>query len=48
MGFLGHIVSAEGVSVDPEKIEAIRDWPRPTNATEIMSFLGLLLVVDLL
>ena len=41
MGFLGHIVSAEGVSVDPEKIEAIRDWPRPTNATEIRSFLGL-------
>ena len=32
---------AEGVSVDPEKIEAIRDWPRPTNATEIRSFLGL-------
>nr|AAC26240.1 contains similarity to reverse transcriptases (PFam: rvt.hmm, score: 116.22) [Arabidopsis thaliana] len=41
MGFLGHIVSAEGVSVDPEKIEAIRDWPRPTNAVEIRSFLGL-------
>nr|AAD22339.1 putative retroelement pol polyprotein [Arabidopsis thaliana] len=41
IGFLGHIVSAEGVSVDPEKIEAIRDWPRPTNATEIRSFLRL-------
>ncbi|XP_023639630.1 uncharacterized protein LOC111830958 [Capsella rubella] len=41
MGFLGHIVSAERVSVDPEKIEAIRDWPRPQNATEIRSFLGL-------
>ncbi|KAL9285831.1 putative nucleotidyltransferase, Ribonuclease H [Arabidopsis thaliana] len=41
MGFLGHIVSEEGVSVDPEKIEAIREWPRPTNATEIRSFLGL-------
>ncbi|KAL9830767.1 putative nucleotidyltransferase, Ribonuclease H [Arabidopsis thaliana] len=41
MGFLGHIVFVEGVSVDPEKIEAIRDWPRPTNATEIRSFLGL-------
>ncbi|CAA7045222.1 unnamed protein product [Microthlaspi erraticum] len=33
MGFLGHIVSAEGVSVDPAKIEAIRDWPRPSSAT---------------
>jgi len=41
MGFLGHIVSAEGVLVDLEKIEAIKDWPRPTNATEIRSFLGL-------
>ncbi|KAL9286110.1 putative nucleotidyltransferase, Ribonuclease H [Arabidopsis thaliana] len=41
MSFLGHIVSAEGVSVDPEKIEAIRGWPRPMNATEIKSFLGL-------
>jgi len=33
MSFLSHIVSAEGVSVDPEKIEDIRDWPKPTNAT---------------
>ncbi|KAL9308343.1 putative nucleotidyltransferase, Ribonuclease H [Arabidopsis thaliana] len=41
IGFLGHIVSTEEVSVDPKKIEAIRDWPRPTNATEIRSFLGL-------
>ncbi|KAL9811871.1 putative nucleotidyltransferase, Ribonuclease H [Arabidopsis thaliana] len=41
MGFLGHIVSVEEVSVDPEKIEAIRDWPRPMDATEIRSFFGL-------
>jgi len=41
MGFLGHIISVEGVSVDPEKIEAIRDWPRPMNATEIRSFFRL-------
>ena len=41
MGLLGHIVSAEGVSVDLEKIEAIRDWPRPMNATETKIFLGL-------
>ena len=27
--------------IDPEKIQAIRDWPRPRNATEIRSFLGL-------
>ncbi|XP_023638848.1 uncharacterized protein LOC111830596 [Capsella rubella] len=41
VGFLGHIISEEGVSVDLEKIKAIRDWPRPTNITEIRSFLGL-------
>ncbi|KAF8045500.1 hypothetical protein N665_4790s0001, partial [Sinapis alba] len=40
-GFLGHIVSDQGVSVDPEKIRAIQGWPRPKNATEVRSFLGL-------
>ncbi|XP_013624264.1 PREDICTED: uncharacterized protein LOC106330322 [Brassica oleracea var. oleracea] len=39
--FLGHVVSDKGVSVDQEKIKAIADWPRPRNATEIRSFLGL-------
>ena len=41
IGFLGHVVSDKGVSVDQEKIKAIADWPRPRNATEIRSFLGL-------
>ncbi|KAL1191712.1 RNA-directed DNA polymerase-like protein [Cardamine amara subsp. amara] len=41
IGFLGHVVSDKGVSVDSEKIRAIEDWPRPRNATEIRSFLGL-------
>ena len=39
--FLGHIVSAEGVLVDPQKVEAILDWKPPMSATEIRSFLGL-------
>ena len=39
--FLGHIVSAEGVSVDPQKVEAILNWKPPTSVTEIRSFLGL-------
>ncbi|XP_073066032.1 uncharacterized protein [Primulina eburnea] len=39
--FLGHIISAAGVSVDPKKVEAIMDWSRPKNVTEIRSFLGL-------
>ncbi|KAF8110678.1 hypothetical protein N665_0080s0013 [Sinapis alba] len=41
IGFLGHIVSADGVSVDQEKIKRIREWPQPKSATEITSFLGL-------
>ncbi|PKA58643.1 RNA-directed DNA polymerase like [Apostasia shenzhenica] len=39
--FLGHVISAEGVSVDPHKISAIVDWPKPTSVSEIRSFLGL-------
>ena len=39
--FLGHVVSKEGIKVDPQKIRAIVDWPRPANVTEIRSFLGL-------
>jgi len=39
--FLGHVVCKEGIKVDPQKIRAIVDWPRPTNVTEVRSFLGL-------
>ena len=38
---LGHVVSAEGISVDPRKIEALVDWKPPTNITKVRSFLGL-------
>ena len=39
--FLGHVVTKEGIKVDPQKVKAITEWPRPTNVTEIRSFLGL-------
>ena len=39
--FLGHVVSKEGIRVDPAKIEAVRGWTRPTSPTEIRSFVGL-------
>nr|GEV50124.1 DNA/RNA polymerases superfamily protein [Tanacetum cinerariifolium] len=41
VAFLGHIVSADGITMDPAKVEAITKWPRPTTATEVRSFLGL-------
>ncbi|XP_073152945.1 uncharacterized protein [Henckelia pumila] len=41
ISFLGHIVSAKGIEVDPSKVEAVRNWDVPKNATEIRSFLGL-------
>ena len=39
--YLGHIISEEGISVDPERIEAIMNWPTPRNVTDVRSFLGL-------
>ncbi|KAI0493814.1 hypothetical protein KFK09_023939 [Dendrobium nobile] len=33
ISFLGHVVSSEGISVDPQKIQAVADWPRPTTLT---------------
>ena len=39
--FLGHVISADGISVDPQNVEAVVNWKRPTNVTEIRSFLGL-------
>ena len=41
MAFLGHVITKEGVSVDPNKIEAIVNWPTLTNLTEVRSFMGL-------
>ncbi|KAG8842896.1 hypothetical protein FRB96_004611, partial [Tulasnella sp. 330] len=39
--FLGHIISTRGIEADPEKVERIKDWPRPTSTSEVHGFLGL-------
>ncbi|GJX55181.1 putative reverse transcriptase domain-containing protein [Tanacetum coccineum] len=39
--FLGHVINSKGIHVDPAKIESIKDWAFPKNATEIRQFLGL-------
>ena len=41
VAFLGHMVSKDGIQVDPKKIKAILEWPRPTTVTEVRYFLGL-------
>jgi len=38
---MGHVVSKEGVVVDPEKIRAIMEWVAPKNVDEARSFMGL-------
>ncbi|UYV76764.1 hypothetical protein LAZ67_14001975 [Cordylochernes scorpioides] len=38
---LGHKVSGDGICLDPEKIRAVRDFPRPKSLKEVRSFLGL-------
>ncbi|WVZ26804.1 hypothetical protein V8G54_000096 (mitochondrion) [Vigna mungo] len=39
--FLGHVISGQGISVDPTKIEAVLKWEHPTSVTEVRSFVGL-------
>ena len=39
--YLGHIISEEGISVDPQKIEAIMNWTTPRNVTNVRSCMGL-------
>ncbi|XP_050918531.1 uncharacterized mitochondrial protein AtMg00860-like [Lathyrus oleraceus] len=39
--FLRYVISKGGVSVDPSKVEAVINWKRPKNASEVRSFLGL-------
>lgn len=39
--FLGHVISSEGISLDPKRIEAIQGFPTPRNIRELRGFLGL-------
>jgi hypothetical protein len=39
--FLGHIISNDGISVDPAKVKDIVEWSIPNTITEVRSFLGL-------
>jgi predicted aspartyl protease len=39
--FLGHVISSNGIEVDPEKVRVVANWPRPRNLTELRSYIGL-------
>jgi hypothetical protein len=41
VAFLGHVISARGVSVDPNKVRDVLNWMPPTNVSKTQSFLGL-------
>ena len=41
VGFLGHVVFADGIYVDSKKVEAVANWEKPTTVKEVQSFLGL-------
>ena len=39
--FLGHVLSEDGIAVDPSKVQEVMDWKAPTLVHEVRSFLGL-------
>jgi hypothetical protein len=41
VAFLGHVLSGDGISIDPTKVQEVLDWKAPTTVTEVRSFLGL-------
>jgi hypothetical protein len=41
MPFMGHVISPEGIAVDPDKVKDVLDWKPPTYVTQVRSFLGL-------
>ena len=41
VSFLGHVLSAKGISPNPEKVDKVRDWPIPKTSKEVHSFIGM-------
>jgi hypothetical protein len=48
ISFLGHILTAEGIEVDPSKVEAVSKWKQPSNVSEVRSFLGMADIIAVL
>ena len=41
VNYLGHVISRDGVSTDPEKVRAVEEWPVPQSTKDVRSFIGL-------
>ena len=41
VAFLGHVISAQGIQVDSQKVVVVENWEQPRTVTEVQSFLGL-------
>ena len=41
VNFPGHVISAEGIAVDPDRVRVIQEWNPPKNVNQLRSFLGL-------
>ena len=39
--YLGHVISKDGIAVNPERVQAILDWTPPKNVKQVQSFLSL-------
>ena len=40
VSYLGGVISSQGVSTDPKKVEVVTNWRRPSHISELHSFLG--------
>jgi hypothetical protein len=41
VSFLGHVISSEGITVDPNKVRDVLEWEPPKSVHQVQSFLGL-------
>ena len=39
--YLGHIISKDGIKMDPDKLKTIQEWPQPLNLHKLRSFIGM-------